>query len=333
MSELSALTVHFGERDRVGRALRADALMQACEERSVRWSVLLRGAEGFGAKHALRTDRLLTLSEDLPMALLAIDEPGAVRDLAAHLRPLGSGGLSTIETLTRAVAGPRPAGAVGGAAVRLGVIVARRERLNGRYAHELVVEWMRACGMHSSTALLGVDGTAGGERRRARFFAGNARVPMLIIGVGGRDEAASAADRISRELPSAPVVARDARVCGPAGEGIAAGAAGVSSDLCRLAVYAGEDERRGGRTLHEAIVRALRGAGAPGASTLRGQWGYDGPSAPSGERIAALGRHAPMITTVIDDPGACVRWLAVIQELTGPAAIITSESISSAPGS
>ena len=32
-------------------------------------SLVLRGAEGFGAKHHLRTDRLLTLSEDLPLVV------------------------------------------------------------------------------------------------------------------------------------------------------------------------------------------------------------------------------------------------------------------------
>ena len=34
---------------------------------------MLRGAEGFGLKHHLRTDRLLTLSEDLPLVSVAVD--------------------------------------------------------------------------------------------------------------------------------------------------------------------------------------------------------------------------------------------------------------------
>jgi PII-like signaling protein len=34
---------------------------------------MLRGAEAFGLKHHLRTDRVLTLSEDLPLVSVAVD--------------------------------------------------------------------------------------------------------------------------------------------------------------------------------------------------------------------------------------------------------------------
>ncbi len=303
MSALAALTMYFGERDRVGSDLRADALMRACEGRSVRWSALLRGAEGFGAKHALRTDRLLTLSEDLPMVLIAIDEPALLTELAADLSAIGTGGLATTEPMTPPGARSRTASEDRRGAERMTVIVGRRERLNGSYAHERVVEVMRSTGMHSATALLGVDGTVAGERMRARFFARNSQVPMLIVGIGETGASAAAAQRIAGELPLAPITVRDANICERGGGGFPLGADAENGELCRLSVYAREDLRHGGRTLHEAIVRALRRAGAPGASTLRGQWGYDGPATPSGERIAALGRHAPMITSVIDTPG------------------------------
>ena len=35
--------------------------------------MLLRGAEGFGAKQRLQTQRLLSLSEDLPVVAVAVD--------------------------------------------------------------------------------------------------------------------------------------------------------------------------------------------------------------------------------------------------------------------
>jgi len=326
---LSVLTVHFGERDRVGSRLRADDLMQACEDRSVGSSVLLRGAEGFGAKHALRTDRLLTLSEDLPMALIAIDEPTRIRELATDLRSRGSCGLLTLEGVLPAAAGPELAGPGDGRAAHMTVIVGRRERAGGEYAHELVVEQMRASGMLSATALLGVDGTVGGERARARFFGRNARVPMMIVGVGGNSAARSALQGISQSLPSAPMMLRGAEIC-ERGQALRVEPASAGDELCRLSVYASENIRHGDRTLHESIVRALRREGAPGVSTLRGQWGFDGPSPPSGERIAALGRHAPMVTIAIDTPTASARWLQVLHELAGPDVLITSERVSRA---
>ena len=72
-------------------------------------------------------------------------------------------------------------------------------------------------------------------------------------------------------------------------------------------------------------------AGAAGVSTLRGQWGYDGEGSPGGERIAALGRHAPMITMVVDEPQASARWLEMLEEMAGEGALVTSEEISAGP--
>ncbi|MGH3828287.1 MAG: DUF190 domain-containing protein, partial [Pseudonocardiaceae bacterium] len=57
------LTSYFGERHRSGRAFLADAQLELFGRREIATSILLRGAEGFGLKHHLRTDQLLTLSE------------------------------------------------------------------------------------------------------------------------------------------------------------------------------------------------------------------------------------------------------------------------------
>jgi len=67
------LTTYFGERDRRDRELVADALLDLYGREAIETSVLLRGVEGFGIKHHLRTDRLLSLSEDLPLVSVAVD--------------------------------------------------------------------------------------------------------------------------------------------------------------------------------------------------------------------------------------------------------------------
>ena len=67
------LTTYFGERHRTEGAFVADALLDLYGRREVQVSVMLRGAEGFGLKHRRRTDRLLTLSEDLPLVSVAVD--------------------------------------------------------------------------------------------------------------------------------------------------------------------------------------------------------------------------------------------------------------------
>ena len=88
------LTTYFGERDRAGGGFLADALRRHLRPPRAADEPLLRGVEGFGAKHHLHTDRLLTLSEDLPVVSVAVDtrrahRGGARRGRSAALRRAG----------------------------------------------------------------------------------------------------------------------------------------------------------------------------------------------------------------------------------------------------
>src|SRR5205085_7911449 len=67
------LTTYFGERDRAGGGFLADAFTEIYARHELQTSLVMRGVEGFGVKHHLRTDRLLTLSEDLPLVSVAVD--------------------------------------------------------------------------------------------------------------------------------------------------------------------------------------------------------------------------------------------------------------------
>ena len=67
------LTVYFGERDRFNGHLTSDVLLDLFERHEVQAAVLVRATEGFGIKHQLHTQRMLTLSEDLPLVAVAVD--------------------------------------------------------------------------------------------------------------------------------------------------------------------------------------------------------------------------------------------------------------------
>jgi len=88
------LTAYFGERDAADGGMLADALMAAYARRGLRASLLLRGSAGFGVKHHLRTDRLLTLSEDLPLVAMATDAPAAILAAAEETVQHAGDGLS-----------------------------------------------------------------------------------------------------------------------------------------------------------------------------------------------------------------------------------------------
>ncbi|MFC5720283.1 DUF190 domain-containing protein [Streptomyces gamaensis] len=54
---------------------------------------VFRGIEGFGASSRVHTARLLSLSEDLPVAVVIVDSPARVREFVPRLRELTGVGL------------------------------------------------------------------------------------------------------------------------------------------------------------------------------------------------------------------------------------------------
>ena len=191
MTEYQKLTSYFGERKRSGGAFVADALLELYGRHEIAASILLRGTEGFGLKHHLRTDRSLSLSEDLPLVAVAVDTRPRIEELLGPALALNRTGLVTVEGARllddTAVPGPDEE-------TKLTVYLGRQERAYRVPAFVAVCDLLHRRGIDGATALLGVDGTAHGRRQRAAFFSRNAEVPMMIIAVG-------AGEQISRVLP------------------------------------------------------------------------------------------------------------------------------------
>ena len=97
MTEYQKLTSYFGERKRSGGAFVADALLELYGRHEIAASILLRGAEGFGLKHHLRTDRSLSLSEDLPLVAVAVDTRPRIEELLGPALALNRTGLVTVD--------------------------------------------------------------------------------------------------------------------------------------------------------------------------------------------------------------------------------------------
>ena len=80
-----------------GDGFAADALLDLYGRHEVATSILLRGAEGFGAKRHPRTDMSLTLSEDLPLIAVAVDSRPRIEPLVEPTARLTGTGLVTLE--------------------------------------------------------------------------------------------------------------------------------------------------------------------------------------------------------------------------------------------
>jgi PII-like signaling protein len=336
------VTAYFGERDRVGRAFLADRLIDLFERHAFQAGVLLRGCEGFGGGQRLQTQRFLSLSEDLPLVAVGVDTRARVESALPEIEQAMESGLLTVERARLIVS---RSGAVEGSAgpheeTKLTVYCGRAQRIAGRPAATALVALLRRQGVAGATVLLGVDGTAHGERRRARFFSRNADVPLMVVSVGSRDSIARALPELSSLLERPLVTVERVRVCKRDGQRLAEPAPLPERDELglplwqKLTIYAGEQSRHEGRPLSVELIRRLREAGAAGATALRGTWGYHGDHDPHGDRVLSLRRHVPMVTVLVDRPGPMRGWWEIVDELTDETGLVTAELVPAfrAPG-
>jgi PII-like signaling protein len=345
--EALKLGVYLGERDRSGGRLLADAVLDVFAEHELRASLLLRGVEGFGAKHRLLSERTLTLSEDLPLLATAVDTPERVRAAVEHVRRISRHGLITLERVSvldgqeRQPPAPEPGRAPEpgqvpepGRALKLTAYLGRHDRAprGGRTgpAYLAAVDCLHRHGLDGATVQLGLDGTAGGARRRAGFFARNADVPMTVTSVGEPAALWRAVGELRELLARATMTLERIQVCKR--DGALLSEPGPPPAECdggewwqQLVVYAGERSRHGHEPLYSALVRRLRMEGAAGATALRGIWGYHGAHRPHGERFLSLARHVPVLVVLLDTPANMRRWFAIVDEVTHETGLVASE--------
>ena len=99
LSEAKLLRIFIGESDRyAGRPL-YEVIVERARERELAGATVLRGTLGFGASSRIRTARILRLSEDLPMVIEIVDEPGRIDDFLGELDGLIQEGLVTLEKI------------------------------------------------------------------------------------------------------------------------------------------------------------------------------------------------------------------------------------------
>ncbi|HYI18056.1 MAG TPA: DUF190 domain-containing protein [Solirubrobacteraceae bacterium] len=354
------LTAYLGERARVsagagagtgsgaGGRLLADAITDVFARHELAVSLLLRGVEGFGARGGVRTDRLLTLSEDLPLVSVAVDGRERIEAAHAEVAALGVPGLLTLER-ARLVRGKAAASdlqsgrAPADEETKLTVYVGRheRERDGRRPAYEAVVAALHAGGVAGATVLLGVDGTVDGERRRARLLGHNAAVPLMVVAVGARTRIAAVLPELDARLTRPLLTLERVQVLKRDGTGgqtpcpptpgsppTIKGTGGLAPcPLQKLVVYAGEQSRHRGAPLSPQLVRALRSAGAAGATSLRGIWGYHGDHAPHGDTVRQLRRRVPVVTVVVDAPERIAALWPVVDAHTDETGLVTCELV------
>ncbi len=330
------LSAYLAERRRTSDGFVSDLLLGLYERRRVASSVVLRGASGFGTGRLFRTDQSLSLSEDPPVVIVAVDTKGAIEELLDPVLAIQQRGLITLERarLLRNDIGAIELSDELHEAVKLTIYVGRKERVYGVPAYFAVCDLMYRRQLAGASVFLGVDGTAHGQRERATFFGRNADVPMMVIAVGS-------GDRIGRVLPELggllrrPMITLErVRVCKRDGELLERPHALPGTDehglplFQKLMIYTSEASRSGGTPIHRGLIQRLRRRDTcDGATVLRGIWGFHGDHRPHGDKLLSLSRHVPVVTVVIDTPANIAECFDVVDELTQNEGLVTSEMV------
>ncbi|MFF2950881.1 DUF190 domain-containing protein [Kitasatospora sp. NPDC057965] len=91
------LTVLVGENDRCHHRPLYSEIVHRARAAGLAGASVFRGVEGFGASSMVHTARLLSLSEDLPVAVVIVDTEDRVRAFLPELAELEVEGLATLE--------------------------------------------------------------------------------------------------------------------------------------------------------------------------------------------------------------------------------------------
>ncbi len=91
------LTIFIGESDRHGHHSLAEEIVHRAHARGLAGCSVFRGVEGFGASNHLHTTRILSLSDDLPLAIIIVDAPERIHSFVSELDELITEGLVILD--------------------------------------------------------------------------------------------------------------------------------------------------------------------------------------------------------------------------------------------
>jgi uncharacterized protein len=91
------LTIFVGEDDRWHHRPLYHEVVSRAHKAGLAGASVIRGIEGFGASSRIHTTRILSLSEDLPLAIIIVDTEGKIRAFLPQLDELITEGLVIID--------------------------------------------------------------------------------------------------------------------------------------------------------------------------------------------------------------------------------------------
>lgn len=91
------LTIFIGEADHHGHTPLATEIVQRAHRLGLAGASVFRGIEGYGASNHVHTTRILSLSDDLPIAVIIVDTPERINAFLPELDDLIIEGLVILD--------------------------------------------------------------------------------------------------------------------------------------------------------------------------------------------------------------------------------------------
>ena len=91
------LTIFVGESDHHGHTPLATEIVQRAHRAGLAGATVFRGVEGYGASNHIHTTRILSLSDNLPIAIIIVDTDEAIQRFVPELDELITEGLVILD--------------------------------------------------------------------------------------------------------------------------------------------------------------------------------------------------------------------------------------------
>jgi uncharacterized protein len=95
--ERTLMRIHIGESDKWRGRLLHEAIVEMLRKEGISGVTVLRGVGGYGGSSVYHTDKLLRLSQDLPIILEVIESQERIDPILPRLDEMVEGGLITLE--------------------------------------------------------------------------------------------------------------------------------------------------------------------------------------------------------------------------------------------
>ncbi len=95
--ERTLMRIHIGESDKWEGKLLYQAIVELLRRERFSGATVLRGVGGYGSSSVYHTDKILRLSQDLPIVIEAVESSERIEKILPRLDEMVGGGLITLE--------------------------------------------------------------------------------------------------------------------------------------------------------------------------------------------------------------------------------------------